>query len=222
MKKTIEITVPTSWSAVPYKKYRELQKDIEDYKDEPLAIEHFIFFHLTGMTPDILSGLDTETYENMRNDLYSFMKQEEFPLQRIIEVDGVKYGFEPNLSKLAYGAYLDITSYKNIELNDDWNDIMTILYRPVISKRGELYEIEKYSGFKAWDTEKWDKVGMDIHFGCFFLFKNLLRDLRTATLNSMKKEARKHPNIESILARNGEVINLLHSYRETPFSILVK
>jgi hypothetical protein len=222
MKKTIEINVPTNWSAVPYKTYTKLQKDIENYKDEPLAVEHFIFFHLTGLTPDILSGLDTETYDKIRNDLFSFMKQEQFPLQRIIEIDGIKYGFEPNLSKMAYGAYLDITSYKNIELNEDWNDIMTILYRPVIKQVGALYEIEKYSGFKPWDTEKWNDVGMDVHFGCFFLFKNLLKDLQLATLNSMKKEVVKHPNIESILERNGEVINLLHSYRETPFSTLIK
>ena len=66
MKKTIEVTVPTSWSAVPFKKYLSLQRDLEDNKGDELAQEHFLFYHLTGMTPDILSGLDSGTYTQIK------------------------------------------------------------------------------------------------------------------------------------------------------------
>lgn len=222
MKKTIEVNVPTSWSAVPFKKYLSLQRDLEDNKDNELAQEHFLFYHLTGMTPDILSGLDTETYCQIKADLWGFLGQSEFELQRIIEVGGVKYGFEPNLSRMAYGAYLDITSYKDLNLNDDWKDIMNILYRPVVKKVGELYEIEKYSGFKPWESDKWDEVGMDIHFGCFFLFKNILKDLQVDILKSLKKEVEMSPNGDSISARSGEVINRLRTLQETVYSILQK
>lgn len=216
------MTVPTSWSAVTLKTYLKLQRDLEDNKGDELAQEHYMFYHLTGMTPDILSGLDTETYDNIKRDLYGFLGQSDFELKRIIEIGGVKYGFEPNLSKLAYGAYLDLTSYKDLSLNDDWKDIMTILYRPVTKKVGELYEIEKYSGFKAWEVDRWEDVGMDIHFGCFFLFRNILKDLQIDTLKSLKNQVGRLANGESISQRSGVVINHLSSLQETVFSILNK
>ena len=220
MKKTIEVTVPTSWSAVPFKKYLSLQRDLEDNKGDELAQEHFLFYHLTGMTPDILSGLDTNTYTQIKSDLWGFLGQADFELKRIIEVEGIKYGFEPNLAKMAYGAYLDLSSYKDLQLNEDWKDIMTILYRPLTTKVGELYEIEKYSGFKAWEVDKWDEVGMDIHFGCFFLFRNILKDLQVDTLKSLKNQVGTLANGDSISERSGEVINRLHTLQETVFSTL--
>ena len=121
---------------------------------------------------------------------------------------------------MAYGAYLDLSSYKDLQLNEDWKDIMTILYRPLTTKVGELYEIEKYSGFKAWEVDKWDEVGMDIHFGCFFLFRNILKDLQVDTLKSLKNQVGTLANGDSISERSGEVINRLHTLQETVFSTL--
>jgi hypothetical protein len=222
MKQKIEITVPTQWSSVSLSTYRKLQKDIQDHLDNPQAVEHFILYRLTGLTPDILSSLDIETYDKIREDVYSFMNKTDFELQRIITIDGIEYGFEPNLSKMSYASYLDLTSYPSIELNDDWSDIMNILYRPVTKKWGALYEIEKYKGFEPWDTQKWNDVGMDVHFGCFFLFKNILKDLQLDTLRSLRKEMESLPNSESDLVKSGKVIKHLTSLQETIFSTLIK
>ena len=219
MKKQIDIVVPTHWSAVSLKKYLKIQRDIENHKGDDEAVDAHLFFHLTGIGPDIKDSIDGETYQKIRNDLYSFLGDVNFELQRIITIDGKEYGFEPNLSKMAYGAYLDLTQYKDFTIGKDWKNIMTILYRPVTKKIGALYEIEPYDGFKEWETIKWEDVGMDVHFGCFFLFKNILKTLQLSTLNSLKKKGNKH-NSELILERSGELIKLLHSYQETPYSIL--
>ena len=169
MKKTIEITVPNDWSAVSLKQYIRLQEDLKVYEDTPEAYEPTLMYHICGLTPEILSSLTSETLNSIREEISGFMgKSEEYPLQRIVKIGDVEYGFEPNLSEMAYGAYLDLSNHDSIQLDETWPDIMSILYRPIISKKGALYEIEKYNGVNPWDSEKWLSVGMDIHFGGFF------------------------------------------------------
>ena len=42
------------------------------------------------------------------------LQKTDYPLQRNITIEGVEYGFEPNLSKMPYGAYLDISNFDTI------------------------------------------------------------------------------------------------------------
>ena len=135
-----------------------------------------------------------------------------YDLQRIIKVNGKEYGFEPNLSKMAYGAYLDITKYENITIDKNWNKIMSVLYRPVTSKTLNMYEIESYDSKKT-QPELFDSVGMDVHFGTMFFFLRTLTEFVNSILNSLKEEE-VPPHIKSILERNGEVIKQLFNFRE--------
>lgn len=72
-------------------------------------------------------------------------------LKDIIEIDGQKYGFHPNLEKLSLGEWIDIEVFieKGIELN--LHKIMATLYRPVISESSNGYEIAKYEVTSARD-----------------------------------------------------------------------
>ena len=101
---------------------------------------------------------------------------------------------------MAYGAYADITAHKNIGIDENWAKIMNVLYRPVTHKKGEMYNIETYTG--ADRTGLFLEVPMDVHFGALFFLLNLSMDLFNATLKSMK-EAELPPNIKSVLARSG-------------------
>jgi hypothetical protein len=123
-----------------------------------------------------------------------------------VTIDGVEYGFEPNLSQMQYGAYLDITRNDTITIDENWAKIMSILYRPVVRKKGEMYEIERYDG--KIDAEKWLDVGMDIHFGTLFFFLYLSLDLARGIAKSTKVEGLPQ-NMQLILERSGEVIHQL-------------
>ena len=211
MKKTIEIVVPKDYSALTLKKYLKLQDDLKNYEGDTEAQDAFLLYNLCGLTPDITQGLDSETLNNIKNDLYGLLNQKDFELKRKIKIGDTEYGFEPNLSEMPYGAYLDISKFETLTIDDNWKTIMSILYRPIVKKSGALYEIQKYNGVEPWDEEKWLDVPMDVHFGAYFFFVNLQMDLLNATLNSLKKEAEeeKSPHIKSILERSGEVIRQL-------------
>ena len=205
----IEITVPKDYSAITLRQYLLLQKDIEAYKEDEEAVNAAMFYHLCGIDPHILHQLDTHTYATIKAQLYEFLGNINFLLQRNITIDGVEYGFEPNLSKMSYGAYLDISKIDNIGIDTNWPKILSVLYRPIIKSSGSLYNIQDYKGWKEWETEKWLDVNMDFHFGCFFFFNRLYKDLSLDILNSLKGSPEIPPSIKSILDASGEVINQL-------------
>jgi hypothetical protein len=183
MKQTLKITVPTHYSAINLAKYLEFREQAEAYKDEPEALEALLLSHICEIPVELQNKIDIETYVNVKNTLSSFMADTSYDLQRFITIDGVEYGFEPNLSKMAYGAYLDITKYETVTIDKNWASIMAVLYRPITKKVGKLYEIKPYTGEE--DSDVWYNVGMDVHFGTLFFLIDLYRELLSATLNSM-------------------------------------
>lgn len=200
MKKEIQIKVPTDWSSITYNQYMKLQGDIEAYQEEEEALTATLFYHLCGVNPYTLQNLDLDTYRSIKRDLWELMREREQPLKRIIQIDGKEWGFEPDLSKMSYGAYLDIQEYKDLDINKDWLSIMSILYRPVVQKKGVLYDIEPYKGENR--GELFREVTMDIHFGALFFFMNLLKDLSKDTLKSlMEKEGMEE--MSTILEKSG-------------------
>jgi hypothetical protein len=213
MSETIQlsINVPTNWSAITLKKYLEFQRDLKVYGEEEVGYMACVLHHLCGIDASFISKLPTDIYTNIKNDMIEFIGKTDLPLQRIIKIDGVEYGFEPNLSKIPYGAYLDITKYDTLTIDDNWVKIMAILYRPIKSKSGALYTIEGYKGVMG--EEKFLNIGMDVHFGALQFFFLLSEDLVKDILKSLKVE-KLPPNIKSILEENGKAMEVLYNWQE--------
>lgn len=220
MKKEIKIEVPNGYHAITLRKYLEMQDDMIAYADEPEAITASLFWHLCGMTPELLTAMDVNTYTQIKEQLFSFIGKTDWPLKQFITIDGVEYGFEPNLSEMTYGAYVDISKYEDLTINHNWKDVMNILYRPVVKKSMQLYEIETYTGNT--DSDKWLDVSMDIHFGALFFFINLSKDLLNATLKSLTTKGDIPQNIKHVLLESGEAIQQYMNLQEEIFSDLMK
>lgn len=202
----ITLTIPTDYSSITLKQWLALMDDVKNYEGDEEAITALTLHHLCGLNPAYLKGLGIEDMNRIKTELNRFIANTELPFQRIIQIDGVEYGFEPNLSQMSYGAYLDITQWDTITIDSNWAKIMAILYRPITKKQGELYQIKPYDANV--DSNKFLNVGMDVHFGALFFFTSLSMDLLSATLNYLKDEE-SHPNIKSILERSGKDIRRL-------------
>ena len=206
MVKEITLTVPTDWSSVTLKKYLTLQKDMKNYVDDEEAQTALMLSHLCGLDAEYINSLSIEDYNQVRTALEGFVNNTEYPLQKIIRIDGKEYGFEPNLSQMSYGAYVDVSKFGQLTIDDNWPKIMSILYRPIVDKKGDMYTIETYKG--NIDEKLFLSVNMDVQFGALFFFVNLLMDLLNATLKSLKVEGLP-PNIKSILEKSGEITKRL-------------
>lgn len=203
MKQKLTITVPKDYSAITLKQYLQFQEELQNYKDDEEALETILLHYICGVPAEYVSKIDSETFSKIRTDLKSFMNNTDYPLQRFITIDGIEYGFEPNLSKMSYGAYLDIAKYDTITIDKNWGKIMDILYRPVTNKTGALYEIKSYDG--NINEDRWMGIGMHIHFGTLFFFSGLLSDLVSSTQKSLRQVEGISPNIKSILERSGNL-----------------
>lgn len=216
MKKELKIVVPNDWSAVTLKDYLALRRDIETYKDNDEAITACLFHHLCHFPLEYLQQMDIDTYIAIKGDLTKFFNNiDSNKLERFLTIDGVEYGFEPNLSQMAYGAYVDISKYETVGIDDKWAEIMSILYRPVTQKLGGLYEIQPYDG-KLY-PEKFMDITMDIHFGTLFFFNNLQKDLLNATQKSLMEELTGMDlplKLKQILAESGKVTYQLSNYHK--------
>ena len=206
MKKTLTVEVPTNWDSITLKTYLNLQKDLINYSDNDEAQTASMFHHLCGLDPSLVSKLSINSYQTLRNKLFSLIQPENVDLVSFVKIGGVEYGFEPNLSQMSYGAYSDISSFETIEINSNWAKVMNILYRPVTLKAGKLYQIQSYTPNDDW--EKWLDVSMEVHFGAWFFFINLQKDLLKCILNSTS-QVQLPPNIKSTLEKNGKLIQQL-------------
>ncbi len=203
MKKEIEISIPQGYDDITLKKYLKLQTELKNYEGEEDAQTTLLVTYLCDIDAAVLSGLGKNDYNTISSELGNWLGNTEFELQRFLTIDGVDYGFEPNLSNIAYGAYADLTQYGTLTIDENWAKIMSILYRPITKRVRDTYEIQKYNG--EINGDKFLDVTMDIHFGTLFFFVHLSTDLLKSILNSTKEEEFPH-NIKSILERSGELI----------------
>ena len=206
MKQTLTIEIPTSWKDITLETYLKMQVELENYRDDEEAQIAIMLLHLCGIQPEYLRGLSADSYNLLKAKLSQFVSPEGIELERFITIDGVEYGFEPNLSKMAYGAYADITQWDTITIDKNWAKIMSILYRPVTKKKGERYQIEEYTG--EINETIWLKTDMQFNWGTLFFFHYTQLDLLSATPKYLKEMELPH-NIKSTLEKSGEVMQRL-------------
>ena len=214
MVQELTINIPQSYEDITLKRWLALQTEMENYKDDEEAVTAVIFYHLCGLDPNQLKGLSLEDYTNIKKDIEEFIGKTELPLQKFVTIDGIEYGFEPNLSQMTYGAYVDITKFDTFTIDKNWQKIMNILYRPIERKKGDMYSIKPY--IPNDDDGKWLEVGMHVHFGALFFFVHLSTDLLSSILKSTMEMELPH-NIRQILVRSGEV---MQPFTSSPMGIL--
>jgi len=67
-------------------------------------------------------------------------------LKRIIEINGVEYGFHPDLDSISLGEYADIEQFIKNGIDKQLPELMSVLYRPVKLKKNDIYIIDSYDG----------------------------------------------------------------------------
>lgn len=130
-----------------------------------------------------LGKLSIQDSDMFMDNLTNILKQDPKFIQRF-ELDGIEYGFIPNLNKTTTAEWIDIDNYQKDE--KDIHRLLSILYRPIVKKfnifkifNNKLYDIEKYKG----TTEKLKKAPLEVYLGSMVFFyllnKRLYQDLNT-------------------------------------------
>ena len=175
----INIEIPTSLKDITlrqYKKYLKLQDTVKDPRFlNAKMIEIFCKVSLENVMLLRLSD-SAEIVTKLSN-----MFEEKPALITRFELNKVDYCFHPELDSLTLGEYIDLDTYVG-----DWENMekaMNVLYRPVIVKLKNKYNIEDYR--VGTDAVLLD-MPMDAVMSSIFFFWNLGLDLSKTMTNSLE------------------------------------
>ena len=111
--------------------YQEMNKNPERYKN-PLQTISLI----TGLSVHELKNLNKDQIQLIEGFISTrFIIPDEKELVLTFEHNGIEYGLENDWSKMAWGAWVDLEVYSSEEnIHQNLDKIMSVLYRPIISK----------------------------------------------------------------------------------------
>lgn len=136
------MNIKKSWSEVTLKEYRELSSIIRD-KQISVDIERAAI--LTNTDSDTIRNLDIQTFQTIIGGLDWILEQPNSDLELTFELNGVEYGFIPNLDFITTGEYADIENWKDDSI-ENIHLICALIYRPVVSKMDDGdYTIENHT-----------------------------------------------------------------------------
>ena len=204
----MKITVPNSLSEIKlsqYQKFLQIQKDNED--------EHFLaskmiekFCGIPHKESYSLKAKDVHRITNILADMFEQKPQ----LKRRFVLNGVEYGFIPNLDDMTLGEYVDLDTY--ISKWEEVEKAMAVLYRPIVNTYKDKYNIEEY---KAEGSEVFKDLPMDIVFGSMLFFYRLGIDLSRVMTSYLESKGEIPQQQMHNLVLNGDGISQFsHSLRE--------
>ncbi len=174
--------------------YIKIIKIVDTFKDNDNRVREEFIKHFKLEKLNI-----TELDETLLNINEILTHKPNF-IQRF-ELDGVKYGFIPNLDTITAGEWIDIENYQSsAEFADR---LVSILYRPI--KRSlkfwnkDYYSIEEYKG----TNDKLRKAPLEVYLGAMVFFYHLGKTLLEHIDTSIKTLSQKQKK---------EVLNLVQKH----------
>ena len=197
----IEINVPTSLSEVTLGQYQKFLKIAEDNPEGnflnakmieifcgiPLSDSYKLKMSSVTAIIDILNELLSQTPKRV----------EQFTM------NGVQYGFIPDLDEMSLGEYVDLDGNAS-----DWNNMhiaMNVLYRRIKIKKSGKYNIVDYN---VENPEKMKDMPLDAAIGSLFFFYNLGMELSKHTILYSSNQAEMEAYQEQLISEtNGDGIS---------------
>jgi len=172
----VELIVPNNLNEVTLGQYQEYIK-LKDLSETELSLKMIeIFCKLNSEQVRYLKATDVRNVVSIIAEMFDSKPS----LVNTFKIDGIEYGFIPNLDEMSFGEYIDLDTYIG-----DWDNIekaMGVLYRPVEIRKGNRYHIKEY---EAGETEHLKAMPLDAVLGSILFFYRLGNDLCRIMMNSL-------------------------------------
>ena len=177
----VELTVPSSLNEITLGQYQEyLKLPLEKLTEVELSLKMVeIFCNIKAEYVRYIKASDITDIVN----IISIMFEGKPSLVHSFKLNGVEYGFIPDLDEMSFGEYIDLDT--NI---GDWDNIqkaMGVLYRPIEMRKGNRYHIKEYD---AGDVEHLKDMPLDAVLSSVIFFYHLGNDLCQIMMNSLETE----------------------------------
>ena len=196
----VKITIPSSLNDITLQQYKRYLKIQEKVKDERFLnakmIEIFCNVDLKSVMH--LQLKDSEEIVSIITGLFNSKPA----VVKRFKLNGVEYGFQPQLDEITLGEYIDLDTYIG-----DWENMekaMNVLYRPVLVSVKDKYSIDEY---RVGTEGAIINMPMDAVMSSIFFLWNLGLDL-SKNMTSYLEETQNETLIQFLNSqKNGVGIN---------------
>jgi hypothetical protein len=195
--KVKEFKLINKWEDVTIETYSKLMTFTNGTKSsEALAT----LTELSNIPKELLKQLELKHIVLMLEKLSHLQSQEDTTLKNIIEINGVEYGFMPDLDSISLGQYADIETFIKNGIDKNLPELMAVLYSPIKLKKNDIYIIEPYDGDIRLRTEEMKQMSAtQVHSALVFFYhfgSVLLTTLQLSlieVLQEMKTQSQVNP-----------------------------
>ena len=197
----MKLTIPTNLSEINLGQLQRLT-NLENEELNAVEMQKKAIELLTSVDRATIDLFKLSDLESVYGKLLSLSRRED-KLHRFVTIEGVKYGFHPNLSEISTGEFADLDTLCQ-DFNDNLHLIMAILYRKVTVEKYGKYKIESYDGDVEARAELFrSKLPANVVNGAMVFFWTIGNDYLTNTLNSLQVDQATKSNKTSVRSGDG-------------------
>jgi len=149
----------------------------------------------TGKSVDKLLTMPQKLIEAAGAHIDQLLTQETARFEKVVEMDGKRFGFVPDWDAFTAGEWIDLENY----LEDFWKNahkVMSVLFREVTYELGDKYEVKKYTAKE--DASIFEEMPADLVSGTLLFFwttrNELLHDMKSSLLEVAEAAIRSAKN----------------------------
>jgi|TARA_R110002020_G_scaffold475222_1_gene709145 hypothetical protein len=183
---TKEYNVINSWSDVTLEKWIKLV-DLQNGTNSDEALGSIK--ELSDIPEKLIKNLSIANVAMILKHLSNLQADANTNLQRKIEIEGIRYGFHPDLSEITLGEYADIETFLKNGIDKHLPEVMAILYRPILEEKNDVYTIQAYDGKLSMRAEAMKRMKTeDVQSSLVFFWTFVMEFLKILPL-SLKDQA---------------------------------
>lgn len=202
-KKTKNYKLISSWSEVTLEKWLKIV-DLQEAGASEEALGTIT--ELSNIPKKLVKELSISDVSAIMDRVGRLQHQANSSLKRIIEIEGVEYGFHPSLDRISLGEFADLETFLKMGIQKHLPEVMAILYRPIVEKKNKIYTIERYDGNIDIRTEVMKKMPAEQVESALVFFWSFVKELLIALPSSLikrLKETRERLQAK-VLQKNGD------------------
>jgi hypothetical protein len=178
----VEIEIPSNLSEISLDRYQKYMVTLNNSDDKEFVFQKMI---------EIFCGLELKEVVKMKASTVIELVQhfdklfnEKTKFKHRFKLNGVEFGFIPDLEEISWGEYIDIES--NIGDFQNIHKALAVMYRPIVKDVKGKYEIEPYKGDLSY-SEVLKYAPLDVVLPASVFFWTLGIELISSTLSSLEK-----------------------------------
>lgn len=178
----VEIEIPSNLSEISLDRYQKYMLTLNNSDDKEFVFQKMIEIFCGLKLKEVVKMKASTVIELVQH--FDKLFNEKTKFKNRFKLNGVEFGFIPDLEEISWGEYIDIES--NIGDFQNIHKALAVMYRPIVKDVKGKYEIEPYKGDLSY-SEVLKYAPLDVVLPASVFFWTLGIELISSTLSSLEK-----------------------------------